>query len=52
MKDYTFFTKTELEGIREHNIRAESCKKAYELLKESGYLAEEITMTSYYDSIM
>lgn len=47
MKSYTFFTKTDVEGIIEHKVKAESCKKAYELLKESGYLAEEITMTGY-----
>lgn len=47
MKTYNFFTKTENEGIHEHTIQADSCKKAYELLKASGYSAEEITMTGY-----
>jgi hypothetical protein len=47
MKKYIFWSKTDSEGIRMHEIKAESCKKAYELLKESGYLAEEITMTGY-----
>jgi hypothetical protein len=49
MKVYTFWTRTDNEGIRMHELKAESCKKAYELLKESGYLAEEITMTGYKD---
>lgn len=47
MKKYIFFTRTDAEGIREHELKADSCKKAYEILKESGYLPEQITMTSY-----
>ena len=47
MKAYKFWTKTKEEGVKEHNIKAESCKKAYEMLKSSGYLSGEITMTAY-----
>lgn len=46
MKTYTFYTKTDAEGIVEHNIEAESCKKAYEILLIAGYTADCITMTS------
>lgn len=47
MKTYHFWTRTDDEGIREHHIKADSCKKAYEILKASGFSAEEITMTGY-----
>ena len=42
MKFYKFWTKTDAEGIVEHNIEAESCKKAYEILLISGYSPNEI----------
>lgn len=47
MNSYNFWTRTDYEGIREYNIKADSCKKAYEILIASGYLAEEITITGY-----
>lgn len=47
MKEYVFFTKTDNEGVREHRIRAESAKKAYLLLKESGYGSYEITLSGW-----
>lgn len=49
MKKYIFYTRTDSEGILMHEIKAESCKKAYTLLKAYGYLAEEITLTGYLD---
>lgn len=47
IKTYKFYTKTDAEGIVEHTIEAESCKKAYEILLISGYLEHEITMAEY-----
>lgn len=47
METYTFWSKTDKEGIKEHKITAESCKKAYKMLKESGYLPEEITLAGW-----
>lgn len=47
MKKYIFYTRTDTEGIIMHEIKAETCKKGYELLKASGYSHNEITMTGY-----
>lgn len=44
---YIFFTNTQNEGIKKHTIRAETAKLAYEILKESGYSPEEITISGY-----
>lgn len=45
MNKYIFWTRTDMEGIKMHKIKADSCKKGYELLKASGYSHDEITMT-------
>ena len=49
MGRYIFFTKTDTENVKQHTINAESCKKAYEILKASGYLPEEITIAGFKD---
>lgn len=47
MKTYTLFTKTDNEGVKEHRIKAESAKKAFLLLRESGYGSYEITLSGW-----
>ena len=46
---YILFTNTATEGIRKHTIRAETAKLAYEILKASGYLPDEISIAGYKD---
>lgn len=46
MKEYTFFTNKNGE-IKEHKLKADSAKQAYNILKESNYLPSEISMAGW-----
>ena len=48
-KRYFFYTLTNNEGIKKHSITAESAKQAFDMLIESGYTADEISIVGFKD---
>lgn len=46
-KRYFFYTLTNTEGIKKHSIKAESAKQAFDMLMESGYKANEISIAGF-----
>lgn len=46
MNRYSFYTETEMEGVKHHRIIADSEVQALELLLESGYNLDEVTRVS------